>query len=273
MNSLQSTNSNKSCPSGLFQCTLSNKYNHLFSAFDDEESKPQFICIDMIRVCDGKRDCPNEEDELNCKYHNNQPRGLLFVSNFLTYFFISGCYLCRNSTEHCISMSKLCDHYPDCPNGDDEINCKSIGITNYESKFESDQYGPVNINIVNKDSGNIFKSPNFKNQYPKNESDIGENNMNRWIKNDKEDNDKKQYEDQNSLPLVQDGVGFQFRVNNFVIYNSQVKMFDQDSDNVGINREGSETNKQHYLQTQKNQKLRNDAKYKMDNKMPQFNVR
>lgn len=148
-------------------------------------------------------------------------------------------------------MSKLCDHFSDCPNGDDELNCKSIGtINNSESKFQSDQYGPVNINIVNRDSGNIFKQPNFKNQLPKNESNNDEDITNQWITNDK-DNHQKQYEDETKLPLVQDGVGFQFRVNNFVIYNSQVKMFDQDSDNVGINEDNEGNRTQKHFQTQR----------------------
>lgn len=78
INGVKSTNSNKSCPNGLFKCIVLNKYNHLFNNFNNEESKPEFICIDMIRVCDGKPDCPNKEDEVNCKYHNDQSRGLSF---------------------------------------------------------------------------------------------------------------------------------------------------------------------------------------------------
>ena len=37
------------------------------------------------------------------------------------------------------------------------------------------------------------------------------------------------------------GVGFNFQVENFVIYNSQVKMFNQDSENVALagNKKGS----------------------------------
>ncbi|KAH9420257.1 hypothetical protein DERP_014772 [Dermatophagoides pteronyssinus] len=42
----------------------------------------------------------------------------------------SGCYLCRNSTEICIVMSKLCNNHPDCPLGDDENECQNLKTSN-----------------------------------------------------------------------------------------------------------------------------------------------
>ena len=209
---------NNSCPNGMFQCWLSNeikKSNHLL---DDDYSLfpatsiPRFICIDRSRLCDGHRDCPNGQDESDDICHHNKTDN---------HTATGGCYLCRNSTNICIEMSKLCDNRSDCPEGDDEFLCHQSKhpflLSTYESKFSANQYGPTNINIVNRDSGNLEKNPLIQ---PNTSKDVGIEPV------------RSGSSDWQRQPSVQDGVGFQFRVNNFVVYNSVVKMFNQDSDNV-----------------------------------------
>ncbi|OTF79281.1 hypothetical protein BLA29_007802 [Euroglyphus maynei] len=203
----------QSCPIGMFQCWLLNKTakksNHLFDDYPEfpELTIPSFICIDQSRLCDGHRDCPFGQDESDDMCHQDKPDDNHTAAG-------GGCYLCRNSTEICIEMSKLCDNRRDCPEGDDESLCKHsihpILASTYESKFSANQYGPTNINIVNRDSGNLEKNPILP---PNNSENVG---MKPPLR---DGNDRQQ------PPSVQDGVGFQFRVNNLVIYNSVVKIF------------------------------------------------
>lgn len=116
-------------------------------------------------------------------------------------------------------MTKVCNQISDCPLGDDESDsvCNRSSSTKpggsfLDSRFFSNQLGQTNIHIVNKDSGNIAKE----------RSQLYTNN---WKDNATRPN-------MSSQGTVQDGVGFMFRVDNFVIYNSEVKMFNQDSENV-----------------------------------------
>lgn len=222
------------CPNGMFQCWLNQtkKSNHLFDDYLPEFQAltiPSFICIDRSRVCDGHHDCPNGQDESDDQCHPNKPDNHTVIA--------SGCYLCRNSTEICIVMSKLCNNHPDCPLGDDENECQNskhpILSSSYESRFSANQYGPTNINIVNRDSGNLEKNPILP---PNNSNDAGMEPL--------RDGDKNL--PTNNQPSVQDGVGFQFRVNNFVVYNSVVKMFNQDSDNVASKEAEQSTSTETY---------------------------
>lgn len=134
-----------------------------------------------------------------------------------------GCYLCKSTQPpQCIAMSRVCDRKCDCPRGDDESPslCLNISLPSgalLDSRFFSNQLGQTNINIVNKDSGNVGREerPNSRPDYRQSGGKQG-----RTVGYD-------------SGGSVQEGIGFMFRVDNFVIYNSEVKMFNQESENVG----------------------------------------
>ncbi|XP_070198701.1 G-protein coupled receptor GRL101-like [Littorina saxatilis] len=62
-------------------------------------------CMPVYLRCNGVKDCPGGEDELNC-------------ANFICPWF----YRCRSSIL-CLHPSHLCDGWPQCPQRDDELNC------------------------------------------------------------------------------------------------------------------------------------------------------
>lgn len=76
---------------------LKNIHKNLFLCFI------QNIYISKYFECDGKADCPNEEDELNCK---NQTDLVFYCSDNLK-----------------INIMKVCDYLKNCPDGLDEENC------------------------------------------------------------------------------------------------------------------------------------------------------
>ena len=69
-----------------------------------------YFCIPMHRFCNGDKDCPDAEDELNCTNLN-----------------CSGLLKC--SAEHiCVHPEYICDDIRHCPiSGDDESICDARG--------------------------------------------------------------------------------------------------------------------------------------------------
>ncbi len=69
---------------------------------------PKYYCIPWEYVCDGNWDCPEATEEvLFCEAHN-----------------CSDMYKCTGRDTICVHLGKVCDEYENCPNGDDERNCK-----------------------------------------------------------------------------------------------------------------------------------------------------
>ena len=112
-------------------------------------------------------------------------------------------------------------------------------IISGQSSFSANQYAPTNISIVNVAAHREFSEDSQGN---------GGANRRRSIavtwKRDSEGNLEP------SLPALPDGgqavaggvhngVGFMFRVDNMVIYNSQVKMFNQNSENISPGGDGA----------------------------------
>ena len=69
---------------------------------------PSHYCIPYDYICDGKWDCPNGEDEVQCKS-----------------FSCPKLFKCKNETK-CLSLTKVCNKISDCIKGEDE---KSCGLT------------------------------------------------------------------------------------------------------------------------------------------------
>jgi len=64
-------------------------------------------CIKTVRVCDGRNDCGNNEDEINCNNRCAQSQ-----------------FFCKSS-EKCIPEAYLCDGEVDCPDSEDEMDCSN----------------------------------------------------------------------------------------------------------------------------------------------------
>ncbi|KAF7494346.1 FMRFamide receptor [Sarcoptes scabiei] len=172
-----------------------------------------FMCIEREKLCDGQQDCPEGQDESLEQCSNNE--------------LDEDCYQCRNTNNQCISKQKICDEIFDCLEGDDEAFCMGKQSSNrMESNFVSNQYGTTNINIDNRDSGNVEIIPKWI------ENDRQSSSSSSSSISDIEENLSRSYEKSSPKSTNQNGIGFQFRVNNFIIYNSEVKMFNQDSDDL-----------------------------------------
>lgn len=82
----------ESCPSNSFLC------------------KKSGYCINLIDVCNGKKDCPLNEDEENCTEWKS-----------LDYFHCE-------SKQQKILFSKVCDYQIDCQDKSDEKYCGTYNI-------------------------------------------------------------------------------------------------------------------------------------------------
>ncbi|CAG2105203.1 unnamed protein product [Medioppia subpectinata] len=109
----------------------------------------------------------------------------------------AGRYLCNGTLDLCVRLENVCDKRVDCPNRDDEdwTICKNW------PKYKQTEYSGVDNKLQAVD---------------------GEHQE---VDNGKDNGNTDSFE----------GQGFMFHVDNLVIYNSDVKMFDQSSDNVKTN--------------------------------------
>ena len=248
------------CPESMFTCkssTTLKKNNDLFQ----QRKSSQFFCIDQSRLCDGQADCPlaDDESELYCPtvleeavsteaaFTTASPETAvaegkpltLKTLNFLTPIPLAGCYLCKSANSghsNCISMSLLCNGQADCPLADDEHvgmcsnhpnspnKAHPQSIASGTSSFSTNQFSPTNITIVNsvpKDEP-YFGDHGHQQQQQQSASEVPATTK-----------DLSTTADLGSSKAgVHNGVGFMFRVDNLVIYNSQVKMFNQNSENI-----------------------------------------
>jgi len=120
-------------------------------------------------------------------------------------------YLCAMnqgiSKPTCVTLDKFCNGKKDCPENDDEQNdyCRQkelVAMLNEEvTQLKGELEKPQNCNTT--------CAVNLPNTKPGNGNAEGENNDNEFS-----------------------GTGFMFSINNMVIDNSAVKMFNQNSDNI-----------------------------------------
>ena len=181
-------------------------------------------------------------------------------------------------------MALLCNGKVDCPKEDDEhvsfCSTSNNGhrpqsIASGTSSFSTNQFAPTNISIINNVRDREFSEDLNPNQPPgildhalsrRNAVARPNNNgdhVSNWPVPDSPDSDTK--------PGVQNGVGFMFRVDNMVIYNSQVKMFNQNSENIAPPSEeaaNNATGQGHPQQQHANDqmaRLTNSYQYQRDN--------
>lgn len=120
-------------------------------------------------------------------------------------------------------MAALCDDKVDCPLKDDESAeichwSNKNNTNNIVSNYPSHNLQAPNIIIsqqgLNDKNNLLHLNPNYHSR----EISINQNNPST---------------EENGTAGPRESVGFMFRIDNFVIYNSEVKMFNQDSENVG----------------------------------------
>ncbi len=69
---------------------------------------PNFYCVLWSYVCDGKRDCPQGDDEKSYLCHN---------------YTCSSLFKCKGNQLRCLHLAHVCDGVHDCNLGDDELFC------------------------------------------------------------------------------------------------------------------------------------------------------
>ncbi|KAK7881858.1 hypothetical protein WMY93_030267 [Mugilogobius chulae] len=81
-------------------------------------------CIDSTRLCDGRADCPSAEDERRAHCHTLTPPSPPPTAPTTGSTVIPPCpgsFSCDNRT--CVNMTQVCNGFPDCPRGEDELVC------------------------------------------------------------------------------------------------------------------------------------------------------
>lgn len=76
----------------------------------------------VFRKCDGVNDCGDSSDEIGCTNSTNTPTSNpIDIDPSDSEICLRNQFMC--DLGRCISKSYVCDGFPDCSTGEDEINC------------------------------------------------------------------------------------------------------------------------------------------------------
>lgn len=78
-------------------------------------------CVPHWWKCDGVNDCGDNSDELGCVPNATEAPETGGPIDISPEICLKNQYMCDNG--RCISKSYVCDGFPDCTGGEDEINC------------------------------------------------------------------------------------------------------------------------------------------------------
>lgn len=96
----------------------------LWKCADDEKQCTGGQCLPVSYFCDGKSDCNDHSDELQCNsntIYNKKCKQILINNIYIIVLGTCNGYQCSNS--YCISSTLQCNGVNDCAGGEDEQNC------------------------------------------------------------------------------------------------------------------------------------------------------
>ena len=90
------------------------------------------VCVDRASLCDGRIDCEDNSDELNCSECKvDYARMCVIIECFISTSDPFNCFALRQFTcgnGMCVDPARMCDGNDDCGDNSDELNCSKCNI-------------------------------------------------------------------------------------------------------------------------------------------------